>query len=494
MPILPAEIREANDYLSRHGKTSRWTPELTVAIHQAGLRNQIWPEALGRLCSHLEGLKPEQRQTILTSANAVLRSKGVVDAFQHLMEKARSTSGRPATPAPRLEPLSTEARRVRNVTPLPSFDEILQQGNREKPPARRDKPLELVRPRVQTPAPRSEPLSTVEEFKHLMEKASAVSGKPDTPLPTPAAVDTSESPPYYSPEARRQIFMSAGAGWDNIGRISRVFPHRESSHRIAQGIENGTVNLKTLEELRDVVINGWFGATAQKAADLLSEYHGHENKAVELLKRNQHNDAIEFLLGKAKEIFEPVSAPAESEARGKTREPSFNSRVDEAVHDEEVDINFDSPSIPQGAIVVKHEDLHANLKEDVKTVLKSRRYRRGSTIVDGMMGGLVGAASFFAINLPEKRLIPPTTQNLLGLTGVGAAVGGLLGYKVDSKLVRSNTRNTFSKTPSYGSIDASGEHKVEELRKTHPFAIINRKGDVILLPNTRFQRALHAAQ
>ena len=46
----------------------------------------------------------------------------------------------------------------------------------------------------------------------------------------------------------------------------------------------------------------------------------------------------------------------------------------------------------------------------------------------------------------------------------------------------------------YPSIDAAGRHKIEALRKTHPFAKINRKGDVILLPNTGFQRALHAAQ
>ncbi|MDP3742563.1 MAG: hypothetical protein Q8R15_04570, partial [Candidatus Micrarchaeota archaeon] len=57
-----------------------------------------------------------------------------------------------------------------------------------------------------------------------------------------------------------------------------------------------------------------------------------------------------------------------------------------------------------------------------------------------------------------------------------------------------STRNAFATTPYSTSIDAAGQHRIEALRKTHPFAKINRKGDVILLPNTGFQRALHAAQ
>ncbi len=453
MPILPREIKAANEYLGEHGKKSRWTPELTVAMHRAGLNGEIGTYAIAKLCRHLEGLKPEQRQATLASANAVLRSKGTVDAFQHLMEKAKGG---------------------RNVTPLPSFEEMRRDGrwtpaNAPEP----SEPFELARPRVRTPEP----------------APFLAPPRAPTPLPTPALIDRNASTPLpqYTPAKLSEIF--GGAGLDNGAHIMHLFPHAGSSHRIAQAIENDQLIHTSLKELRDVVINGWHNANTQReAAELLARYHSHEAEAIKLLERNSPNRAVNFLLEKAKNIFEP--APGGSEERRRTPTPMPSTTRERATPQPAPEPYEppaeDSPSIPQGAIVVKHDNLSPMLKSQVTNALIDRENRLTLSGFMGIIPGL-GSAAIGTV-LP----VSITTRQVLLASGGIAAVTGLLGYKNGSREVRTSTRSALTRN-AY-SIDAAGKHKVEELRKTHPFAKINRKGDVVLLPDTKFQRALHAAQ
>jgi len=158
-------------------------------------------------------------------------------------------------------------------------------------------------------------------------------------------------------------------------------------------------------------------------------------------------------------------------------------------------------------IVIKHEDLHPEVKGWVANVLQSRHNRLYVDYKDYAPGGFytwrkhrkiplgAGIGSAIGFFTGAGVGVPEHVAKGMGY-GVlaGALVGGLTPYKLGSRDVRRSTGKVGKAIKETGKIDLLGQFKVAEVRKTHPFAFVNRKGDLVLVPKTRFQRALASAQ
>ncbi len=159
-------------------------------------------------------------------------------------------------------------------------------------------------------------------------------------------------------------------------------------------------------------------------------------------------------------------------------------------------------TLPPGKrIVVKFSDLHPDTRVMINELKAWRKLRLKETGKGAAIGAGIGAATPIILNLLFNYLATKTgrpkggfpTFVYLAAPAIGSGVLSLLNYKLFSPDVRQATRDVGSYIRAK-SIDAAGKLKAEEVRKTHPFAFVNRKGDVVLLPNTAFQRALAKAQ
>ncbi len=149
-------------------------------------------------------------------------------------------------------------------------------------------------------------------------------------------------------------------------------------------------------------------------------------------------------------------------------------------------------------IIVKHVELHPEVKRRVREVL-SFRENRSHILPSLFAGGLVGAAGGFFTDLFLKEMRNPEGLDLLARTWPpyvvgGAALAKAITYKVGSKPVRASTSDITGAIRRIGSFDTKGRFNVTALKSTHPFAFVNRRGDVVLVPKTVFQKALAASQ
>ncbi len=158
-------------------------------------------------------------------------------------------------------------------------------------------------------------------------------------------------------------------------------------------------------------------------------------------------------------------------------------------------------------IVIKREELHPKVNGWIQNVLDSRHNRLNIDYKDYGPGGFytwrkhrkipIGAGMGSAVGFFTGPVLSGAEHIGKGLGyGVltGALVGGVTPYKLGSARVRRRTSDVEEAIKKEGAIDSAGRFKVAEIRKTHPFAFVNRRGDVVLVPNTRFQRGLAAAQ
>ena len=149
-----------------------------------------------------------------------------------------------------------------------------------------------------------------------------------------------------------------------------------------------------------------------------------------------------------------------------------------------------SPPLENKKLVIKHKDLQPQVKQEVKALLDARKKRTENMI-------------------PEKADLLVETAVLLGLgtgflsnsiakgVGMGAliTIGGLIpGYKVGSPAVLKATKGVVEKGKEIEFLDAQKTISVTHARETHPFLIVDWRGNVHLIPKTKFQNALAKAQ
>ena len=81
----------------------------------------------------------------------------------------------------------------------------------------------------------------------------------------------------------------------------------------------------------------------------------------------------------------------------------------------------------------------------------------------------------------------------------GAPEGGssIKAYASLSPRIRQDTEELARKVSPTSlalAFDTAGKFAVSRYRKTHPYLLVDRKGNVVLLPATRFNRAIHFLQ
>ena len=151
-------------------------------------------------------------------------------------------------------------------------------------------------------------------------------------------------------------------------------------------------------------------------------------------------------------------------------------------------------------IVIKNADLHPEVKASVDSVMASRKGRVFLNNIPGV-GALGATFVFFGF---------PHTVAESVISGTATAAAALVAHKMSSVPIRRETRGMGEKihaleenkkkfawialSPSRGALDRSGEYKIRALKATHPFGFVNRRGDIVLVPNTTFERLLRKAQ
>ncbi len=142
-----------------------------------------------------------------------------------------------------------------------------------------------------------------------------------------------------------------------------------------------------------------------------------------------------------------------------------------------------------GRIVVERDKLHPKVRDAVDRLLLRREARKRTAsygfIEGSMIGFLLATMSQADTNIMGKAAAPL-------ILGAGS-LPILFGYKMRSKGVRTETQAVEKAIRNFG-IDAKKEIEISEVKETHPFAFINWKGDVVLVPETTVQKALYKAQ
>ncbi len=136
-------------------------------------------------------------------------------------------------------------------------------------------------------------------------------------------------------------------------------------------------------------------------------------------------------------------------------------------------------------LVIKHEDLHPQVRQKVKVLLGARK-KRTRKVFSGLkyvppavlFGSIAGADTHSAL-----------TGLVIGSLMPVSAVA--TGYALGSPLVRKATERVVEKAKF---LDAQKTISVAHARETHPFLIVDRHGDVHLIPKTKYQTALAKAQ
>ncbi len=145
-------------------------------------------------------------------------------------------------------------------------------------------------------------------------------------------------------------------------------------------------------------------------------------------------------------------------------------------------------------LVIKHEDLHSEVKQKVNELLAARQKRITGMLpfevavsmpVAAIIGGTFGPFAFKSI---EKGM--PLGAALATLPSASAMAAQ---YKAGSPAVREATGRIIKKGKT-AFLDWRNTISVAHARETHPFLIVDRKGNVHLIPKTKYQTALAKAQ
>ncbi len=153
--------------------------------------------------------------------------------------------------------------------------------------------------------------------------------------------------------------------------------------------------------------------------------------------------------------------------------------------------------------VVKHEHLSPFFKDGASSIVKARKGRLGYSAVNAVWGGMimpVMAATLPGVNATEQagKLLEANRQVVnpmdLVLFGAGGAAGfGLAAYGALSEKVGKKTRALEKPPSNVTHVDAAGVHKVSDVYRTH-YGMVNRRGDLVFVPKTVFERGLKKAQ
>lgn len=151
-------------------------------------------------------------------------------------------------------------------------------------------------------------------------------------------------------------------------------------------------------------------------------------------------------------------------------------------------------------IIVPHEKLHPTVKRYVASILSTRRERTREVPGALAFGGILSTILVAPLALARKAPIPVNLAIAAGIAAGGAGISAFHEYKGRSPKVRhfsERIRNAFDQqldAEPATHLDTDKLHPVSELKESHPFGFVDRKGNVVLVPNTRFQRGLVKAQ
>ncbi len=143
-------------------------------------------------------------------------------------------------------------------------------------------------------------------------------------------------------------------------------------------------------------------------------------------------------------------------------------------------------------IVIKHEDLHPEIAGAVSEVIGWRAAKKMDLSLGAKVGAAIGAVPLFFGHLdgiPTKEKMPLAIATLLSATTTGTLIGYRLGQTRRDNAMAGVQNSIKANTH----LDADKKHEIAKLRKTHPLFLVTHRGDVVLVPNTRVQRAFKKA-
>ncbi|MFH1247273.1 MAG: hypothetical protein V1644_02735 [Candidatus Micrarchaeota archaeon] len=158
-------------------------------------------------------------------------------------------------------------------------------------------------------------------------------------------------------------------------------------------------------------------------------------------------------------------------------------------------------SIAPKRIIIKRNHLPVEVQQAVD-VLRIQRIKRSTVILEGLIGSGVAALIFLS-----SKSVPSSEAKAKLWAGLSLLGGAVLGTSYvcqflprENRKVNQLTSEVVEKIKEHGLIDASHKSRYSEvaelpkLRETHPLMIVDRKGNVHLIPKTSFEQALHHAQ
>jgi len=141
-------------------------------------------------------------------------------------------------------------------------------------------------------------------------------------------------------------------------------------------------------------------------------------------------------------------------------------------------------------IIIKYEDLHPELKKTIDEVKNAREKREKA------FGLIANPITTTGLVILSTALID--SSSILPITGASVAAAGTLGgytaYKIKSEKVRKATEKTSETIQKLQFLDKNNKIELKKHADSHPIAIIDRKGNLHLIANTRFQQAIAKAQ
>ena len=149
-----------------------------------------------------------------------------------------------------------------------------------------------------------------------------------------------------------------------------------------------------------------------------------------------------------------------------------------------------SPPLEKKHLVIKHGDLHPQVKQKVQELLSARKKR-----IDEMFperSDLLGEGVF--ISGAVTWALSDSIAKGVALGALVTAVPLTVGYKSGSSAVRESTKRVVEKGKEVEFLDAQNTISVTHARETHPFLVIDRRGNVHLIPKNKYQTALARAQ
>ncbi len=149
-----------------------------------------------------------------------------------------------------------------------------------------------------------------------------------------------------------------------------------------------------------------------------------------------------------------------------------------------------SPPLEKKLLTIRYGNLHPDVIKKVNALLDARDERTSNTFPDRsdiLAEGafILGAGAWTLSNSVLKGL---------ALGALVPAVALTVEYKGGSPEVREATKGVVEKGKEVEFLDKQKTISVMHARETHPFLIVDRHGNVHLIPKTKYQTALARAQ